>query len=455
MTEPRSLTRANTSRLVLLLFACSAFSRQAPAEASYGLDVRTTPHAYLRMPETSTGPMPPLLSQTGVFADTPHLIPSAGLIPYDLVIAFWSDGASKRRWAAIPEGKITFAPAGDWSFPAGSVFVKTFELPVDDRDPAIKRRLETRLLVRARNGGVYGALYKWKADGRDAELLTSGLTEDIPITTATGQVRIQKWYYPSGKDCLECHNAHTSGVLGVRTPQMNRAFIYPSGITDNQLRTWNHLGLFAPPPGEEAIAQLPRLAAPDDATRSIQDRARSYLDANCSQCHRPGATVANFDARYDTPIEKQALIDGPVLIDERIDHSRIIAPNDIWRSIAFMRVNTVGGARMPPLARQTIDEKGVALLRQWITSLPGLAVVAPPGITPGGGSYTGPIEVSLADTEPGAEIRYTVDGSAPTAHDLRYEKPISIRGPTVLRARAFKAGYTRSIETQAVFVVGQ
>jgi uncharacterized repeat protein (TIGR03806 family) len=407
------------------------------------------------MPDSPDGPIPPLLSQTGVFADTPHLVPSPGLIPYDLVLAFWSDGAVKQRFAAIPEGKIEFAPTRDWGFPAGTVFVKTFELPIDARDPTRRRRLETRLLVRSRQGGVYGVVYKWRADGSDAELLPSSLTEQIPVIDADGRERTQTWYYPSRANCLECHNTHTSGVLGVSTRQMNRSLTYASGVADNELRTWNHLGLFAPGFKDEDIAQFARLAAPDDTSRSLEDRARSYLDVNCSQCHRPGGTVASFDARYDTPLAKQGLIDGPVLIDERIDHSRVIAPNDIWRSIAYMRIDTVGGTRMPPLARETIDERGVTLLRQWIDSLPGRAVVAPPTISPSPGNYKVPIEVAIADAEPGAEIRYTVDGSAPTASDLRYTGPIAVSGPTVVRARAFKEGFTRSIESQAIFIVGR
>jgi hypothetical protein len=236
---------------------------------------------------------------------------------------------------------------------------------------------------------------------------------------------------------------------------MNRSFTYASGVTDNELRTWNHLGLFDPAFKEEDLARFPKLAAAGDMTRTLQDRARSYLDANCAQCHRPGGTVANFDARYETPIEKQALIDGPVLFDERIDRSRVVAPNDIWRSILFMRVDTLDGTRMPPVARETIDQKGVALLEEWIASLPGRPVVAPPKISPAAGTYNAPIEVSLLDTEPGANIRYTVDGSAPTKSDMHYEKPIPITGPTVIRARAFKDGFTRSIESQAVFIVGQ
>jgi uncharacterized repeat protein (TIGR03806 family) len=444
---------ALSAAAVLLAIANIGYSKTSTPD--YGLASRTAPKPYLLMPQNSAGKLPALLSQTGVFKDTRNLVPSTGLIPYDLVVAFWSDGASKLRWASIPKGgEIQFSPGGDWMFPAGSVLVKTFELPTDETNPDIKRRLETRLLVRDSAGGVYGAVYKWKADNSDAELLSSSLTEDIPIKTATGTTRNQTWYYPSPKNCLECHNTHTTGVLGLKTRQMNRDFTYPSGATDNQLRTWNHLGLFAPGFADADIAKFPKLAATTDTTRSLEDRARSYFDANCSQCHRPGGTVANFDARYDTPLDKQNLVDGPVLIDERIDRSRVIAPNDIWRSIAFLRVNTVGDIRMPPLARETIDTSGVNLLRQWINSLPGKPVVAPPQISPAGGTFSAPVEVSLNDAEAGADIRYTLDGSAPTAADMRYEKPIQVAGPTIVRARAFKDGFTRSVSAQAVFVVG-
>jgi uncharacterized repeat protein (TIGR03806 family) len=407
------------------------------------------------MPRLANGKFPPLLSQTGAFDDVRNLIPATGLIPYDLVVAFWSDGASKSRWAAVPSAKIQFSPTGEWRFPQGTVFVKTFALPTDERDPNIKRRLETRILVRDSAGGVYGVVYKWRADNSDADLLTTSVTEEIPVKTATGEVRQQTWYFPSRKDCLDCHNANAGGVLGVKARQMNRAFTYPSGITDNELRTWNHLGLFAPALKDEDVAQFPKLAAADDRTRTLVDRARSYLDANCAQCHRPGGTVAYFDARYDTPLEKQELIDGPVLIDQGIDRPQIISPHDIWRSIAYMRMNTVGDIKMPPLARETIDQRGVTLMREWITSMPGRSVLDPPVISPAGGTYDGPIEISLHESEPGADIRYTLDGSVPGTSDNRYEKPITLTGAAIVRAKAYKEGFTRSITAQEAFSIGK
>ena len=434
--------------------AAHAVFANVAGKVPYGIDARIPATPYLRMPPTADGSMPALLSQTGAFDDTRSLTRSKESIPYELAVPFWSDGADKSRWVAIPKGKIKFSPTGEWSFPRGTVFVKTFEV-ADARHPESMRRLETRILVCDATGGVYGVDYKWRPDNSDADLLTGSVTENIPIADESGAVHQQTWYYPNRQECLTCHNANAGGVLGMKTRQMNHAYRYPSGVTDNELRTWNHLGLFEPSFDESALSSLPSLAARDDLSRSLEDRARSYLDSNCSQCHRPGGTVANFDARYDTPLDQQGLIDGPVLIDQGIDHPRVISPHDVWRSIAFMRVNTTGDIRMPPLARETIDTQGVALLRQWIDSLPGRAVLEPPTIAPEGGTFPGPIEVTLSNPEAGSEIRYTLDGSVPGTSDPLYQGPIELSGPAVLRTRAYKAGFTRSIVTQQVFIVGK
>ena len=405
------------------------------------------------MPELASGSLPRQLSQTGVLKHTPDLVPNDELIPYDLIVSFWSDGASKSRWASVPDEKIEFAPNGEWVFPQGTVFVKHFELATDEMHPEIKRRLETRLLVCDATGGVYGVTYKWRADNRDADLLETNLSEDITIQTATG-TRTQTWYYPSRKDCLACHTPNAGYVLGVKTRQLNRDLTFPSGIKDNELRTWNHLGLFDTNLDEVALPELPQLARADDRTRTLEDRARSYLDANCAHCHRPHGTVAYFDARYDTPLAQQNLINGPVLIDERLDHPHIIAPNDVWRSILFLRANTTEAFKMPPLARNTVDESGMQLLRQWIESLPGPPVLPPPVISPHGGKFEHPVTVTLR-SEPGADIRFTLDGTVPTPSDLLYAKPVELTQPTILRAKAFKLGYTKSITVQEIFLIGE
>jgi uncharacterized repeat protein (TIGR03806 family) len=444
---------------VLFAFAVllAALANRSPIQAAgvseppYGLETRPIAKPYLSMPELATGKFPPLLSQTGAFEDVRTLAPNRALIPYNLVLAFWSDGAVKSRWISLPAGKVSYSRTDEWGFPPGTVFLKHFDLPVDDTNPSIKRRLETRLLVRGRDGKVYGVTYKWRPDNSDAELLTTDVTENITIKTAGG-TRTQTWYYPSRKDCLTCHTANAGGVLGVKTRQMNREIAYPSGVTDNQLRAWNHVGIFDTPVPEPDRKSLPTLAAATDMSRTLEDRARSYLDANCAQCHRPGGTVANFDARYSTPLARQGLINGPVVIDENIDRSRVIAPKDIWRSILFMRADTNDAIRMPPLARMTIDTVGVDLLQQWIDSMPGPPVLPPPSISPPGGSFDKALLVTLQEAESGAVIHYTTDGSEPTTTDPVYSSPLKVTEAQVVRARAYKPGFTRSITAQQVFV---
>jgi uncharacterized repeat protein (TIGR03806 family) len=432
-----------------------AATTAAPQVAATPVAQRLPARPYLNMPDTATGALPALLSQTGAYGDLRALTPAPGLMPYDLVVSFWSDGAAKSRYAAVPQAGVAFSPEGEWKFPPGTVFVKTFELPLDATQPQRRRRLETRLLVVDRDGGVYGVTYKWRADLSDAELLADSATEEILVRDAQGRQHTQTWYYPARQDCLACHNSHTPGQLGPKTRQLNRELHYPDGTTENQLRRWNRLGLFTQRLAEQDFASLPALARADDASRSIEDRARSYLDANCSHCHRPGGTVANFDARYSTPLAQQQIIDGPVLIDQGVDRARVVSPHDPWRSVMVMRVDTNDDLRMPPLARKTIDVKGVALLRQWVESLPGRDVLAPPSISPQGGSFNAAVTVTLSSNEPGAEIRYTLDGSAPRTSDARYEKPIRIEGPAVLRARAYKDGLTRSVIAQQTYVIEQ
>ena len=408
----------------------------------------------LRLPPNANGAIPKLLSQTGAFRDVVNLEPEDFLLPYDVRIPFWSDGAEKKRWICVPLGEVVhFAPTGEWSFPPGTIFVKHFELGTDETDPDKLRRIETRLLVCDDAGGVYGVTYRWRLDNSDADLLETNLTEEITIRTATGS-RTQPWYYPSRADCLTCHTANAGLVLGVKTRQLNRVFDYPDGKRENELVTWRDRGLFDINFPDADVKQFSSLAAVDDAKRSLEDRARSYLDANCAQCHRPNGTVASFDARYDTPPAGQNIVGGHVLIDQRIDGARVVAPNDVWRSILLMRMDTTEGYKMPPLAHNIVDKRGAELLRAWIESLPGPHVLPPPRILPPGGNFVSPAKVSL-ENEPAAKIFYTLDGTVPTTNDLFYDGPFTVAEPTIVRAKAFKPGCTKSITATQFFLFNQ
>jgi uncharacterized repeat protein (TIGR03806 family) len=339
-----------------------------------------TPYGLTHRARGTTLPLPPLpekapglLSQTGVFASLDKLRPNAGVVPYGVNSPLWSDGAEKQRWIALaPGGQIGFAATGEWAFPAGTVFVKQFEIGTDDTNPRVKRRLETRLLVVDGTGYGYGVTYKWRPDNRDADLLADSATEDIKIKTAAG-TRTQKWYYPSRTDCLTCHTASARFVLGVKTRQLNGSFPYPeTGVRDNQLRTWNYLGMFRPALDEGKIGGLSKLVAVGDTSAAVEVRARSYLDANCANCHRPGNTIrANFDARFDTPLVRQSLIDAGTVSDSlNIIKPKVITPRDPARSMLYHRLTRTDNFKMPPLATNVKDRVALAVLKEWISRLP-------------------------------------------------------------------------------------
>jgi uncharacterized repeat protein (TIGR03806 family) len=368
-------------------------------------------------------PAPPtLLSQLGIFTNLATLSTSPGLVPYTVNSPLWSDAALKSRWLALPNDgganeQIGFAPTGEWTFPVGTVFVKHFELGVDDTNPALRKRLETRVLVHATNGNYYGLTYKWRSDNSEADLLTNSLNEDIVIATANG-TRTQTWYYPSRQDCLICHNPNANFVLGVKTRQLNGLLTYPSsGVTDNQLRTLNHLGLFNPALDETNIPSYTAMVHVTNTTASLETRVRSYLDANCSQCHRPnGGVQANYDARFDTPLADQNIINGAVGNTLGITGAKVVVPSDISKSIMHVRLNTTGPDKMPPLARNTIDTNAVATLQAWINSL------IPPSIS---------VQPQSGAAMPGDSISFnvTAGGTGPLNYQWRHDG-VNIPGAT-------------------------
>ncbi len=431
----------------------------------YGLTTNGTLGPFLnqRMPGVFTGSIPLLLSQTGAFADTSNRVPSPGLIPYVPNTPLWSDSAVKSRYLAVPNDaalitpaeQIAFTPAGPWTFPGGTVFVKNFDLVVDQTNPNTPlRRLETRLLVRDTNGAVYGVTYKWRPDNSEADLLTTSLTEAVAVTNAAGVVT-QNWYYPSPADCLTCHTAVAKYVLGLNTRQLNGADSYPpGGVTDNQLRVLNRLGLFYPAFDEGGITNYEQLSSVTNLAASPAQRARSYLDANCAQCHQPGGTGITFDARYDTPLAQQNMVNATAAFSLGYDNARIVAPSDVWRSVLYDRMNTTDATvKMPPLARNLIDSNAVAVMAGWINSLGGTPALAPPVLTPAPGIFTNQVTLALQPPDGLAALYYTLDGTLPTTNSTRYTGPFHMASSATVMANAFEAGYVNSVAVSGLFTI--
>ncbi|MBL9117647.1 MAG: PQQ-dependent sugar dehydrogenase [Verrucomicrobiaceae bacterium] len=514
-----------------------------------------------------TGAPPPALPQTlsatglltvGSYGNNNPVAASGGFVYYEGINPLWSDRAHKERWFAIPTGQtIGYSPTGDWTFPEGSVFLKHFELPVDDANPSVRKRLETRVLVRNDSGYVYGMTYKWRADNSDADLVTTGFTEDVVIdgnvdlgsltstdiggaqagstvpfnggyavtaggtdifgnadsfrfvhTQKTGDFdiatrlesldradlytkaglmvreslaanarnvmalvfptnearnnntggyefqsrdftgggsaaiypaspqpgvrfpnawlrlkrqgdvftayysrngsdwtsfavktlalpstvyfgmaltshnagalaaarfhfnidRTQPWYFPGRQDCLACHTNNSGGVLGINTPSNNSNLHFTqTGVTDNQLRAWNHVGYLSPALNEADLPTLIKHYGMNDQAASAEQRMRSYLDSNCAHCHRPGGVHAFWDARIETSLGSTGIINGIVQDALGISGAKILAPQSVDRSIIYKRMATASEHyKMPPLAKNLVDQSAIGLLEQWI-----------------------------------------------------------------------------------------
>jgi len=94
---------------------------------------------------------------------------------------------------------------------------------------------------------------------------------------------------------------------------------------------------------------------------------------------------------------------------------------------------------------------GVSLLADY--SLPS-GTVATPVIKPAGGTYYSPVNVSITCGTSGASIRWTSDGSAPTASSPLYTGPIKISSTATVQARAFKSGLYDSSIASATYTIG-
>jgi hypothetical protein len=340
----------------------------------FGLNARPGPQtckppAAFDMPAT-------MLSATGCVDKTDPKKPAASLIPYDVNSPLWSDGAGKARFMAIPDGALIHVkdcarePAlckskaeggtpendGHWILPVGTVLVKSFEFN--------GKLLETRLFVRFDDQWA-GYSYEWNDAQTDATLVDE-FGKHKMITGMGG--KMQDWFFPGRQDCLTCHNKSVGGALGPETLQMNKSFAYAGGMA-NQIATLEHIGLFDAP-----VATMPPLLDPGSSTAAatLDARARSYLHANCSICHRPEGDYPDIDMRFTVPFKDTSLCNvDPNKGDLGVVGAKRLVPTMPMKSVMYLRMLAPDkkSGRMPQLATSVIDPLGTKLISDWITKI--------------------------------------------------------------------------------------
>jgi len=336
----------------------SSFAEDQNGELYATILYGSAPGRILMLEEAAAGPgaggPPTLLSATGCF-EADAKTPKPALVPYSPVAELWSDGAEKSRWLALPEGaQITIGDRGHFELPNGSVLVKEFRLE--------GKRVETRFFVHQDDGRWAGYSYRWNEAETDATL--------VPAAGAQATYGAHSWTYPTRAQCFQCHTRVAGTTLGLELAQLDHPITYPAtGRTANQLTTLAHVGLAPAPP-----AGFAGLAAIADTSRSLTDRARSYLHANCSMCHRPeGPTFTPLDLRWQTPLDAMGICNEHPTIDTLDDFiasdPRLLAPGDPRRSVLYWRLATEDArVRMPPIARTRTHAAAATVIGDWITA---------------------------------------------------------------------------------------
>ncbi len=309
------------------------------------------------------------LSSYRLFADIAAQGPAPDVFRYLINTPLFSDYATKDRYLWLPPGTSMQWSADDaFVMPPGAVVVKTFSYPVDRRILAHGRRLlETRLLVNT-DAGWSGASYVYDEDDpSDATLALAGATLDTEWIHDDGTVRTNQYAVPNKNQCKNCHAEHDDAIdlIGPKARHLNR---------DGQLEQMISLGVLtgAPPP-----AMWPRAPmAHDSSTGTLDARARAWLDINCANCHNPrGAARTSglyLDLAQTNPVE-YGVCKPPVAAGRGSGgRSFGIVPGQPDASILVFRIeSTEADIKMPELGRNLVDAEGVALIREWVTQMPG------------------------------------------------------------------------------------
>jgi hypothetical protein len=214
---------------------------------------------------------------------------------------------------------------------------------------------------------------------------------------------------------MVCHSRAANFVLGLTELQMNKDHDYGDGHVENQLAVLERLGMLKVNAAADTLKFLKedlkkqdeptanrkfdeltktrlqrtakgessllggspdhyrKLPDPYDASQPLEDRARSYLHANCSICHiEAGGGNAQMQLEYSTELAKMGIIDAPPL-HHRFDiaDARLIAPGDPARSVLLHRISRrgEGTGQMPQLATHLVDERAVKLFEEWIRTV--------------------------------------------------------------------------------------
>ena len=329
-------------------------------------------------------PYPKLSDYKFFEGDLKNQIPSLGVLLYEPASSLFTDYAHKKRFVWMPDGTEATFNGDDQvlELPVGAALIKTFYY--DKVQPSNTTRIiETRVMIRKAAGWIF-AEYVWNAEQTEAVLNMAGSFTAISWEE-NGIIKSTNYRIPSEEQCIVCHKTKeiingqevTSHIpIGIKPQNLNFNRTYENG-SQNQLLKWVDYGYldsdFTLPSANHTTVDY------NDASKSLELRARSYVDINCAHCHqndkhcdyRPmrfafteSGDQANGLTNMGVCVDTQDMQDFPPAL------GRIVTPGNVNRSMLFYRLNTDNESyRMPLHGRTIIHEEGIALIQDWINSL--------------------------------------------------------------------------------------
>lgn len=323
-----------------------------------------------------------------------------GVVPYDLNTPLFSDYALKFRTVYLPEGKSAPYQEKDvLDLPEGTILSKTFFFPKRHGQPETLSDfpstkeyhvIETRLLVHTSEGWI-GLPYIWNAEGTEAVLEITGGESAVKSFDFSGAPVAINYSIPNQGQCAGCHTTGQNDAkkmipIGPKIRQLNRSYPYKEGRA-NQLVFWEKARLLSSLPAGRIDTQTSEhigiySGAPHNAvyndpkSGSLDDRARSYLDANCAHCHTEKGPANQSGLLLDytlTEPHQYGVCKTPTAAGNAsagLDYD--IVPGKPEQSILIHRMrSTTAGERMPELARALLHREGLDLVRAWVLQMKG------------------------------------------------------------------------------------
>lgn len=309
--------------------------------------------------------------------------PGYQVIPYKPASDLFSDYAHKKRFVWMPKGTHATYVSDDniFEFPIGAVLIKTFYY--DNVQPGnVTRIIETRLLIKqyeatANDSGWKMYDYVWNEEQTEAFLDTEGNGIFVPITfTENNVTRSINYKIPASTECATCHklnptqsaNGEIAIPIGPKPQNLNTMFNYGT-TSKNQLLRWKQAGYL-----DNSLPPLNAIYSTvdwRDTSKSLEMRARSYIDINCAHCHRLGGHCDYTPMRFNfsnTNLQDFGLCMVPTA---QIDGGPyVINGGRSEQSELIIRISSnEESVRMPIIGRTIEHQEGIQLMKDWIDSI--------------------------------------------------------------------------------------